>query len=75
MNGSQHYRLIQEIAAVSLSPRPVVTQLHVGAIVSLSAESHPGIAPQMVEIESGGRNYALFAADLADRGEPITEDA
>jgi hypothetical protein len=75
MNGSQHYRLIQEIAAVSLSPRPVVTQLHAGAVVCLSTHSHPGLAPQMVEIESDGRNYALFAADLADRGELINEDA
>lgn len=75
MNGSQQYRLIQEIAAVCLSPRPVVTQLQAGAVVCLSTQSHPRLAPQMVEIESNGRNYALFAADLADRGELIDEEA
>jgi len=76
MSSPQQYRLTQEIAAVCLSrpERPIVTQLHVGAIVALSDRSVPGLAPLMVEIESEGHNYALFASDLADRGEPLYEE-
>lgn len=76
MSSFQQYRLTQETAAVSLSrtDRPIVTQLHVGAIVAVSDQSSPGLMPLMVEIESDGHNYALFASDLADRGEPIYEE-
>lgn len=75
MNGASQYRLTQDIIAVTLSrtERPIVTQLHMGTIVAVSERSCPELAPHMVEIESDGRNYALFASDLADRVEPVED--
>jgi hypothetical protein len=45
----------------------------VGAVVALNRRTSE-VAPEMVEIQSDGSRYAVFAADFEERGEPVTDD-
>jgi hypothetical protein len=69
------YRLTQDTAVLRLASdgRYSITQLQVGAVVALNRHAG-GIPPEMIEIESDGSNYAVFAADLAERGELLSDD-
>jgi len=69
------YRLTQDTAVLRLAPdgHYCITQLPVGAVVALNRRTSE-VAPEMVEIQSDGSRYAVFAADFEERGEPVTDD-
>jgi len=75
MSASVQYRLTQDTAVLRLAGdgQYRITQLQVGTVVALNPRN-AALSPEMIEIESDGRNYALFAADLEERGEPVTDE-
>lgn len=74
-NRFPHYRLTQETAVVRLTAtgHPSITHLGEGTVVAIHTFGTVELSPEMIEIESDGAKYALFAKDLAERGEPVEE--
>ena len=76
MTTGQQYRLTQDTAAVrsAADGRYSITKLVMGTIVAVHGTPDGGVPPDMVEIESDGGNYVLFACDFAERAEPVESD-